>query len=204
MDRRLLPPLAALPLLAASCAALGAPATSDLDGRAERSRIAAERAAAESRYKAEQAECRQRFVVTACVDEAKARRREALGRLKHQELVLDEQDRRRRAAARLQAIEEKQREAAARPPMPVQPAPVIREAASAPAARAPQTPSAAERAQRAREEAARAQRRAQAADDLRQQAAEDRARIAEREADRRAKDKKVPTPLPARPEIPKN
>ncbi|MBG6082637.1 preprotein translocase subunit SecD [Rubrivivax gelatinosus] len=204
MYRRLLPPLAALPLLAASWAALAASATSDLDDRAERSRIAAERSAAESRYAAEEAECRKRFVVTTCVDEAKARRRETLGRLKHQELVLDEQDRRRRAAARLQAIEEKQREAAARPPMPAQPAPVIREAASAPAARAPQTPSAAERAQRARDEAARAQRRAQAAEDLRQQAAEDRARISEREADRRAKDKKPSTPLPARPEIPKN
>lgn len=202
MDRRFLPPLATLPLLAASWAVLAASATSDLDDRAERTRIAAERAAAESRYTAEEAECRKRFVVTACVDEAKARRREALGRLKHQEIVLDEQERRRRAAARLQAIEEKQREAATRPPMPAQPAPVIREAASAPAARGPQTPSAAERAQRAREEAARAQRRAQAAEERRQQAAEDRERIAGREAERRAKDKKPSTPLPARPEIP--
>lgn len=204
MDRRLLPPLATLPLLAASWAVLAATATSDLDGRAERTRIASERAAAESRYADEQAECRQRFVVTSCVDEAKARRRETLGRLKHQELVLDEQDRRRRAAARLQAIEEKQREAATRAPLPAQPTPVIREAASAPAGRGPQTPSAAERAQRAREEAARAQRRAEAAEQRRQQAAEDRARIAEREAERRAKDKKPSTPLPARPEIPKN
>lgn len=200
MYRSRLLTLAALPLLA--CAAQAAPASSDLDARAERTRIAGERAAAESRYAAEEARCRTRFVVTSCVDEAKAQRREVLDRLRHQELVLDEQERRRRAAARLDAIEAKQREAALRPPLPAQPAPVIREAASAPA-RMPQTPSALDRAQRAREEAARAQRRAQAAEDLRRQAAEDRARIAEREAERLAKDKKPSTPLPARPEIPK-
>ncbi len=198
MDR--LSPVALASLLLAA----GAAAAADLDVRAERERISRERAAAESRYAADEAACRTRFVVTACVDEAKARRREALGVLKSQELVLDEQERRRRAAARLEAIEAKQREAAARPPLPAQPAPVIREAASAPAARPQPAPSEAERAARAHDEALRAQRRTEAAEQRRQQAADDRARIAEREAQRRAKAKKPVTPLPSRPEIPRD
>ncbi|MBK1715150.1 hypothetical protein CKO43_20535 [Rubrivivax gelatinosus] len=200
MDSPRLRHLVLLPLLLAAPAVFAA---SDLDGRAERARIARERAAIESRYAAEQADCRARFVVTACSNEAKARRREALNQLKHQELVLDEQDRRRRAAARLDAIEARQREMAARPPVPVQPAPVIREAASVPADKPLALPSAAQRAAREREEAARAERRVDAAERQRQQAADDRARIAEREAERRAKGKAV-APLPPRPSIPAN
>ena len=80
----------------------------------ERQRIGRERAAVTSRYQKAEAECRQRFVVTPCIDEAKAQQRKALAGLRERELVIDDADRKRRAATRSADIAEKREQAVAR------------------------------------------------------------------------------------------
>ena len=66
----------------------------------ERSRIAQERAEIEARYAERERACRERFVVTSCVDDAKRDRRRGLDALRARQLELDEQSRRERTAAR--------------------------------------------------------------------------------------------------------
>jgi len=82
--------------------ALGSPATAFAAGAddAERHRIAAERAAIEARYAARERECRDRFIVTSCVDDAKVERRRGLDALRARQLKLDEEKRRERTADR--------------------------------------------------------------------------------------------------------
>jgi hypothetical protein len=74
---------------------------------AERARIRAERAAVESRFAAEEAACRKKFVVTDCVKDARARRRDALGDLRRQDISLNDADRKRKAAEQVRRIEQK-------------------------------------------------------------------------------------------------
>ena len=95
------------------------------DDRQERARIARERDEATLRFQQRQRECEQRFAVTACVDEARAEHRQALLRLRGQESVLDEAERKQRAAQRMAAIRAKGSAEAARdaPPRRVRPAP---------------------------------------------------------------------------------
>lgn len=78
------------------------------DSLAERARIRAERARAESAYAAAARDCNARFVVTSCVEDARAERRQTLTRLRNEELVLDRAERKQRAAERAQAIRHKQ------------------------------------------------------------------------------------------------
>lgn len=99
-----------LPLLAAFTA--GA-ATAE-DATAARQRLAAERSAIETRYRTEEATCRERFAVTPCIEQAKAQRREALTKVREQELRWDDLDRKQRAETRQRAIAGKRAEAAAR------------------------------------------------------------------------------------------
>ena len=80
----------------------------------ERLRINADRAAVESRYRAAEAQCQQRFVVVSCVDEAKAQRRKELAALRERELIIDDADRKQRAAARRDDIANKETMVAAR------------------------------------------------------------------------------------------
>ncbi len=77
-----------------------------------RARIQTERTRIESRFNAEMAACQQRFVVTACMDEARQRRREALAVPRAEGLALDDIERRERAVARRELLQAKQREAA--------------------------------------------------------------------------------------------
>jgi hypothetical protein len=82
---------------------------------AERGRLAAERAAIESRYSARERECRERFVVTSCVDDARRERRQGLDALRARQIQLDEARRRDRAADRsaelaAKAVEDAQRD----------------------------------------------------------------------------------------------
>jgi len=90
-------PAALLLAWALSIAAAPAHAASD---DAERHRLDQERAAIEARYAARARECRERFVVTSCVDDAKVERRRALDVLRTRQLQLDEEKRRARAAER--------------------------------------------------------------------------------------------------------
>jgi len=82
--------------------AIAAPASVSVlaaDG-GERARIASERAEVEKRYADRERECRERFVVTSCVDDAKRDRRKSLDALRARELKLDEETRRARTEAR--------------------------------------------------------------------------------------------------------
>jgi colicin import membrane protein len=108
----------------------------------EGSRIAGERKAMAERYAAEERACVSRFAVTACVDEVRARRREALAPLRDRELKLDEAERQHRAQDRRQAIAQRQAEAGQRAPAPPEPEARVRQplpGASA-SARAPRAP----------------------------------------------------------------
>ena len=82
--------------------------------RAERERIERARAAAEARFTERQRECLTRFVATSCVDDAKHERRETLARLKHEQMALEEQERKAQAAARVESIRRKTEAASAR------------------------------------------------------------------------------------------
>jgi colicin import membrane protein len=113
-------------MLLAVCGLLAC-ASAHADDREERTRIARERGEATLRFEERQRECEQRFAVTSCVDEARAEHRQALLRLRGQESVLDEAERKRRAAQRMAAIREKVSAEAARDavPRPARPAPAM-------------------------------------------------------------------------------
>ncbi len=96
--------LAALALAAWLPLHAAEPAGSDAQ---ERARIAAERQAAESAYAERVRECQGRFAVTPCIEEARAARREKLIALRRQQALLDEAQRKQRAAERMAAIRDK-------------------------------------------------------------------------------------------------
>jgi colicin import membrane protein len=87
-------------LLWALTLSVAAPAGAATADEAERSRIAEERAVIEARYAARERECRDRFVVTSCIDDAKVERRRGLDALRARQLRLDEERRRARTAER--------------------------------------------------------------------------------------------------------
>jgi len=160
-----------------------------------RARIKDERSRIETQFNAEMAACRQRFVVTACVDDARQRRRDALTAPRAEELTLDDLERRERAAVRREVIQAKQREAASRAAAPL--------AASAPGERVRPGPSAATSAPAQRADPGAAASAAQASARQRANAARERqaqieatqARIRERQAER-LREGKVAAPLP--------
>ncbi len=188
-----------------------------VDPAVERARIATERAEAGRVFDERVAACRERFAVTDCVDEARRERREALTRLRRQESILDEADRRQRAAQRMEAIRNRiSAEEAVRPAPPAAAASSPRESRlrvttrrprSAESAAAPATAPAsgvgemlpappragAFRADRRAEEAAH-----RAAHEARIQAAQARrGAVAQRQAARQAGGKAPSAPLPA-------
>jgi hypothetical protein len=75
--------------------------------RIERERIRSERAQVEAAFVEREQGCRQRFVVTSCVDAARSERRQALEDLRRQQEVLDAEQRKQRAAQRVEAIRSK-------------------------------------------------------------------------------------------------
>ena len=83
----------------ASAGEAGAPALRD--------RLRGERAHAEAQYTEAEHACRARFAVSGCLQTAGARRREALTRLRQQEVEIDTAERRERAAARRARVEAK-------------------------------------------------------------------------------------------------
>ena len=70
----------------------------------ERERIAAERSTAQTAFSSRERHCQNSFVVTPCVENARRDLREVLLRLRRQEAVLDEMQRRERAAQRMESI----------------------------------------------------------------------------------------------------
>jgi colicin import membrane protein len=85
------------------------------DDATERARIATERAAVEARFVERERECATRFVVTACVEDARREQRAELASLRQQQAVLDEAQRKQRAAERVDKLS-KPRADEARPP----------------------------------------------------------------------------------------
>nr|WP_145546021.1 hypothetical protein [Variovorax boronicumulans] len=79
----------------------------------ERARIASERAAIATRFAAEERACHQRFAVNDCLNRNRAWQREALGALRRQEILINDSERQRRAAERLESLEDKSRAQAA-------------------------------------------------------------------------------------------
>ncbi len=73
----------------------------------ERVRIAAERKEIEVRFAAQEAGCHAKFFVNACLNDLRPRQREALADLRRQEILLDDAERKRKAAEQLEKIEEK-------------------------------------------------------------------------------------------------
>ena len=172
-----------------------------------RARIQAERTRIDEMFSADTAACQQQFAVTACVEQARQRRRDALAGARSQALLLDDIERRERAVARREAITVKQREAASRaaPLLPASASEFASASASASAstsiARMRPSPSAASAAIRrshsaaASEAAAEALRRAQATRERQAEIEATQDRIRARQIER-LREGKVAAPLP--------
>jgi len=171
-------------------------------GADERARIAAERAQAQKVYDARYRECQSQFAVTACVDKARAERRAALEQLSQQQAVLDDAERKQRAAQRARQIHEKMSQSkapvqgSASPPLQVKAPRVSRAASGAAAARAP-----ASAASVGLSDAQRAQHRTDY-ERKQREAAEHREELERRAVDRASHQDKPVAPLPPRPTIP--
>jgi colicin import membrane protein len=94
--------LGSLPLWAQSNAATG-----NADFEAERSRLAAERAAIEARFDKERAACYQKFAVEDCLRDSRKRRRAETDHIKRQESAINDIERQRRGAAELEKLDQK-------------------------------------------------------------------------------------------------
>jgi len=95
----------------AASGAASTPAGQDADDRAQ---IAMERSAAQARFVERERECEKRFMVTSCMDEAKAERRRTIDRLRQRQLVVDEARRQQRVEKRKAELAEKAAEDARR------------------------------------------------------------------------------------------
>ncbi len=133
---------------------LAAADTVDAGSRAERDLLAQVRLAIEAQFSQAEIACQPKFLMTACLDAARAERRRALAAVQRQQLVQDDAQRRARAADRLRTFQALGRETAALDaPLPaaVLPAPVDMGSPLAPVAppgrpsRAPERPQAAVR-----------------------------------------------------------
>jgi len=174
--------------------------------KAEHERIRHEREALKAQQVKEEAACYQRFAVEDCLRAVRARGRDAEGRLRTQEIMLNDAERKEKAADRLKAIEEKQRPAPAEakgPDAVVRKPPATQAQRDHDAAlRAEQQRSrvqkqADEQARRAADSAERAaQARTRHAETIKA-AEERRARVEKARADAVAQGRKPAAPLPA-------
>jgi len=83
------------------------PAHAQDEDRAERERIDADRKAVDARYAERRKECNAKFAVTDCVEQATREKNAAMADLRRQERLLNDAERKRRAAERLKAREER-------------------------------------------------------------------------------------------------
>jgi len=81
--------------------------SSNSSSDAERLRINADRSKLESAFALEDTACYTRFLVNNCLDEVKVRRRDALADLRRQEILLNDEARKAKAADQLQKTEVK-------------------------------------------------------------------------------------------------
>ena len=176
----------------------------------ERDRIGTDRATANAKLAEQQRECATRFIVAACLDDARTEHRDALKRLRQQELQLDEAKRRAAVEGRRKAIAEKAQPAQARASDALPDAPKVqmrreRPAASEPAARlddspTPRTPRAAASDPSRSEVEQREQWEQQQFEARRREAQAHRDAVAQRNALRAARGKvAAPLPVPSAP-----
>ncbi|WP_418320503.1 hypothetical protein [Piscinibacter sakaiensis] len=187
-----------LAALGASPAVVAGPVEQDLS----REEIGGARARAEARYQQQRWECSRRFIVTSCMEDARAEHRATVQALDRREAEIDRTLRHQRAQQRLAIIEQKTASLARQAPLPsadrpqATPQPDAAESERQPRAdghaAGPRSNevAAAERAARARAEASQRRR------------AEAEQRRAEREQRRQAEQKKPAAGLPERPLIP--
>jgi colicin import membrane protein len=205
--RRSLEALCGALLLAWASAGVAADRAPD-SAAAERTRIARERAAVEARARAGEAACAREFVVSSCLQQVRAERRAAVQQLERQRSVLDEAQRKQRAAERMARIRERQ-EAATRdqtkPKVEVRtrgesaPAPV-RAAEEVAAIEAGQAQRAQHAAAAASTADAKAVQRAQATSERARKAQAHKESVEERNRDRAAKKAPAaPLPVPSSP-----
>jgi len=155
---------------------------------ADRGAITAERQRLQAAFAAEEAQCRQRFAVTACMDDVRKRRRAALAGPRAQELGLDDAERLQRARARREAVARKQKEAAERPVVAPEPQREVRLPPPPVAVTEPRV-----HESPASEDAA---RRAAASLERREKIAASQDRIATRQIEHVSRNKKQSAPLP--------
>ena len=101
--RRFLPLLLAALALPVAAQTPWAPA----DMEAEKTRIDGERKSIDARYDEERAVCYKKFAVQDCLTDARRRRRAQVEDLNRQEAILNDAERKRRAAAALERLDEK-------------------------------------------------------------------------------------------------
>lgn len=182
--------------------------------KAEHERIQRERTAVQAQRQTEEAACYRRFAVEDCLRGVRARSRDALARLRTQEIELNDAERREKAAARRQSIDEKQGSSAADRPASGN-APKLRNPASDPQATKAQRDLEAE--QRARQQRSHVQRQAQEQaarssvnaeraglgrarhEEALKAAQERRARVEKSQADAAAQGRRPAAPLPPAP-----
>ena len=175
--------------------AAGVHATESPEAQAERHQIKTERAAANAGLNKAEAECRQRFVVSSCVNEAQAQHREAMSALRMRELTLDEAKRKAEVEANERRIEAKRAEAANRPSPAPRVASAPKPSAAASTASGPVASEPVRKRSKTGDEAAAAAARVAAQQRRVAEAAAHRQEVEQRNAERLARGKKS-TPLP--------
>jgi hypothetical protein len=129
--------------------AVHAAATTPAQAATEHERIARERAEVEATYTKQEATCQEGFVVTPCLEAARKAQRDGLARLRRQEVLLDEEQRKARAAQRMQAIRSNLESQGTRPTAPTPPGAAAEARAASKAERTPNPPSTAMEERRA-------------------------------------------------------
>jgi hypothetical protein len=74
---------------------------------AQRARISAERTRLEAGFSAENAVCYEKFAVNSCLDKISAKRRQAMAELRRQEILLNDEERKRRGEEQIRKTQEK-------------------------------------------------------------------------------------------------
>lgn len=192
-----------------SAMAQGAVPESASERKAERERIAEARKAIAAEQTQTKAACYQRFAVEDCLRAARAKAREAEAPLKAREMLINDAERKEKAAERVKSIEERQGTAPGHPPAS-RPVSAVRQEPAAQAERRQQDAQRRADEQRSREQsrakeqpqrdAAQATRAAEARERHEQTlkaAAERKQRLERQQAEDAAAGRKPAAPLPA-------
>lgn len=184
-----------LPTCCVALASLAALPLRSVAAEDERARLVQQRRLLSDTFAAEERACLQRFAVTACIDEIKLRRREALAPLRERELQIDEAERAQRATERRATIAAKRAAAASAPPASAAGLSELR-VRQPPAAASSSRPAARLRDD-AQDRAAVAEQRARQVQQSRDEAAAAQQRVQRQQARRASGHKSDPLPVPA-------